>query len=69
MEKDCGAWINILAHKVKKRLDATLQDIGITGVQSRVIYYILNHYEDGPEGYRKCFRIKPFNRYGHIAAS
>ncbi|MBS1413228.1 MAG: MarR family transcriptional regulator [Christensenellaceae bacterium] len=48
MEKDCGAWINILAHKVKKRLDATLQDIGITGVQSRVIYYILNHYEDGP---------------------
>lgn len=48
MEKDCGALINILSHKVKKRLDATLQDIGITGVQSRVIFYILSHYQEQP---------------------
>ena len=48
MEKDCGAWINLLSHKVKKRLNATLQDLGITAVQSRVIYYILVHCQDGP---------------------
>ena len=48
MEKDCGAWINLLSHKVKTRLNATLQDIGITGVQSRVIYYILVHCKEGP---------------------
>lgn len=48
VEKDCGAWINLLSHKVKQRLNVTLQDLGITGVQSRVIYYILVHCKDGP---------------------
>ena len=48
MEKDCGAWINLLSHKVKARLNAMLQDLGITAVQSRVIYYILVHCQDGP---------------------
>ncbi len=48
MERDCGAWINLLSHKVKKRLNATLADLGITGVQSRIMHYILAHYEDGP---------------------
>ena len=48
MEKDCGAWINLLSHKVKTRLDATLLDLGITGVQSRVIFYILSHYQEQP---------------------
>ncbi|HIS52269.1 MAG TPA: MarR family transcriptional regulator [Candidatus Onthomonas avicola] len=47
MEKDCGAWINLLSHKVKTRLNATLQNLGITGVQSRVICYILVHCQDG----------------------
>ncbi|HJC58267.1 MAG TPA: MarR family transcriptional regulator [Candidatus Eisenbergiella intestinipullorum] len=48
MEKDCGAWINLLSHKVKARLDAAFQYLGITGVQSRVIYYILAHSKEGP---------------------
>ncbi len=48
MEKDCGAWINLLSHMVKARLDATLQDLDITGMQSRVIYYILVHFQEGP---------------------
>ena len=48
MEKDCGAWINLLSHKVKARLDAHFQNLGITGVQSRVIYYILAHCKEGP---------------------
>ena len=41
MTRDCGAWINLLAHQVKKRMNATLSDLGITGVQSRVMHYIL----------------------------
>lgn len=48
MDKDCGAWINLLSHKVKARLDAAFQYLGITGVQSRVIYYILAHWKEGP---------------------
>ena len=48
MEKDCGAWINLLSHKVKARLNAMMQDLGITAVQSRVIYYILVHCQEGP---------------------
>ena len=48
MEKDCGAWINLLSHKVKKRLNGILQDLDITAVQSRVIYYILVHCQEGP---------------------
>lgn len=48
MERDCGVWINILAHKIKKRLDAILSDVEITGVQSRIVHYIIEHCEDGP---------------------
>ena len=48
MTRDCGAWINLLAHQVKKRMNATLSDLGITGVQSRVMHYILEHGQDGP---------------------
>lgn len=48
MEKDCGAWINLLSHKIKTQQNAMLQYLGITGVQSRVIYYILSHCQDGP---------------------
>ena len=47
VEKDCGAWINLLSHMVKARLDTTLQDLDITGMQSRVIYYILVHFQEG----------------------
>lgn len=48
MELDCGARVNILSHKIKKRLNATFSDLGITGVQSRIIYYILSHCQAGP---------------------
>lgn len=48
MEKDCGAWINLLSRMVKKRLNTTLQGLGITAIQSRVIFYILDHYEQQP---------------------
>lgn len=48
MERDCGAWINMLAHRVKKRLNATLADLGITGVQSRMMHYIILHYQSEP---------------------
>ena len=48
VEKDCGVWINILAHKLRKRMNAGMQSAGLTGVQSRVMHYILVHCADGP---------------------
>jgi MarR family transcriptional repressor of mepA len=60
LDKDCGAWINLLSHRLKARLNVRFQDLGITGVQSRVIYYILKHYEQGPVFQRdieKVFRL------------
>ena len=48
MEKDCGLWINILSHKLRKRINANMQSMGLTGVQSRVMYYILVKCADGP---------------------
>lgn len=48
LQNDCGAWINRLSHKVKKRLNATLADLGVTGVQSRVLHYVLVHDQEGP---------------------
>ena len=41
MEKDCGMWINILSHMLKKRMNVNTQSLGITGVQSHVMHYIL----------------------------
>ena len=48
MERDCGAWVNILSHKLKRRLDNTLTDWGVNSFQSRVLHYIRVHYRDGP---------------------
>ena len=48
MDKDCGAWINLLSRMVKRRLNVTLQGLGITAIQSRVIFYILDHCRQGP---------------------
>lgn len=48
MEKDCGLWINILSHKLRKRINANMQSMGLTGVQSRVMYYILVKGAEGP---------------------
>lgn len=48
MEKDCGAWINILSRKIKKRMNDNMQVLGLNGVQSRVMHFILVKYEDGP---------------------
>ena len=47
MEKDCGVWISILSHKLKKRMDAQMQSMGITGAQSHILHYILVKSADG----------------------
>ena len=48
MEKDCGTWIHVLSHKLKKRMNANMQSLGLTGVQSRIMHYILVKCADGP---------------------
>ena len=41
MEIDCGGWIGVLFHKLRKRVNADMQRLGLTGIQTRVIHYIL----------------------------
>ena len=41
MEIDCGGWISVLFHKLLKRVNADMQRLGLTGIQTRVIHYIL----------------------------
>ena len=48
VEKDCGMWIHILSHKLKKRMNANMQSLGLTGVQSRIMHYILVKCAEGP---------------------
>lgn len=48
MEKDCGMWIHILSHKLKKRMNANMQSRGLTGGQSRIMHYILVKCAEGP---------------------
>lgn len=48
MEKDCGMWIHILSHKLKKRINANMQSLGLTGGQSRIMHYILVKCAEGP---------------------
>ena len=48
MDRDYGAWINMLSHKLKKRMNAALADLSITGVQSSIMHYIIKHCQDGP---------------------
>ena len=48
MEKDCGMRIHILSHKLKKRMNANMQSLGLTGGQSRIMHYILVKCAEGP---------------------
>lgn len=48
MEKDCGVWIAILSHKIRKRMNAEMQSLGITAAQSHVMHYILVKCAEGP---------------------
>lgn len=47
-EEDCGRWINQLAHQIKRRMDARLAGMGVTGVQGRVLHYIMDKCKEGP---------------------
>ena len=41
MNRECGMWINIVSHKIKKRVNAAMQSLGLTTMQSHVMHYIL----------------------------
>ena len=62
MEKDCGMWINILSHMLKKRMNANTQSLGITGVQSHDMHYILVKCADGPVFQRDVERAFSLSR-------
>ena len=62
MEKDCGAWVNMLSRKVKRRLNATLQGLDITAIQCRVIFYIMEHCQEGPVYQRDVEQVFSLSR-------
>lgn len=45
---DAGRWINQLSHQIKRRMNQRLASMGVTGVQGRMLHYIIAHYPDGP---------------------
>ena len=48
MEKDFGGWISLLFHKLRKRVNAEVQTLGLTGIQGHALHYILVKSEEGP---------------------
>ena len=46
-ENDCGRRINQLAHQIKRRMDGRLGGMGVTGVQGRVLHYIIDMCREG----------------------
>ena len=48
MDRECGMWINIVSHKLKKQVNITMQSLGLTAMQSHVMHYILVKCADGP---------------------
>ena len=63
-EHDFGLKLNILSHKLKKRLNAELSKLGITGVQSRILHYILVHRAHNPVFQRDIENV--FGRAGRL---
>ena len=47
MSNDCGILIHNLSLKIKKHLDCTVQSLGLTGVQSRIMHYVIIKYAEG----------------------
>ena len=62
MEKDCGAQINLLSRMLKRRLNVTLQGLGITAIQSRVMFYIMDHCPAGPVFQRDVEQVFSLSR-------
>lgn len=47
-ENEIGRWINRLSHQIKRRMDARLSSMGVTGVQGRMLHYIIDHCGEQP---------------------
>ena len=62
MERECGVWINIVSHKLKRQLNNRLSKLGITGVQGPMIHYILKRAQEGPVFQRDLERAFELNR-------
>ena len=59
---DCGLWVNVLSHKLKKRMNAMLIDFGITGVQGRVLSFIIESSKNEPVYQRDVERAFELSR-------
>ena len=62
MDKECGAQVNMLSRMLKRRLNNTLQGLGITAIQSRVMFYIMDHCTAGPVYQRDIEQVFSLSR-------
>lgn len=62
MDKDCGMQIHILSHKLTKRMNENVQSLGLTGVQSRIMHYILMKCADEPVFQRDVEKVFGMSR-------
>lgn len=56
-----GRWINQLSHQIKRRMDARLANMGITGVQGRILHYITDHCRENhvfQKDIEEAFRLR-----------
>lgn len=52
-ERDIGRLVNMLSRKTRKRIDRTLAEFGITGVQGRIMHFIERCAESGRAVYQR----------------
>ena len=48
MELNCETWINILSHKLRRRMDANMQSLGLNEMQGRVMHFVIAKGKNGP---------------------
>ncbi len=61
IENDYGRWINQLSHQIKRRMDARLARMGVTGVQGRILHYIIDRQKEQPvfqKDIEEVFRLR-----------
>ncbi len=48
LKKNYGHWVNQLSHQLKRQMDARLAEMGVTGVQGKMLHYIIERQKTRP---------------------
>ena len=56
-QDDLGKYVMTLSHQLRRRIDAGMASIGITGMQARVLHFILKERE-GKEVFQRDIEME-----------